>query len=444
MLDLSEHGYEVLDVVGTGAQGETLRARRRESGDVVAVKKLDLGAVDDWKAVELFERHCETLASLEHAAIPEFVEGLNLEGDGDVPELALVREFVEGETLEARLAEGEPMTADALRDFLGSMLDVLAYLHDRTPPVVHRDVKPANIVRRPDGSYALIDFGTVQNIVQETAGGSTVVGTAGYTAPEQLMGRAEPASDLYALGATAAALAAGRPADALPGDRFELDYRGQSELPGELEDVLDSMLRRDPDDRVGDARTLRRRLDGEAPLEKNDRRDGSTKPAPEVSDWSGLSADADFDSGTGTLTFEKSRHFAESLPLWPNNRGVGWLVIGASMALGMASMRFMILPAIGLPLNALSMVGAAVELGGDDEWALSTRIEFRSADIEFVDEGPLGTTTRQFSRDELADVELHSDRLLFRFESEEVAVGTLTSRTGLREAKEVVSRLVDR
>ena len=77
--------------------------------------------------------------------------------------------------------------------------DVLDYLHGRAPPVIHRDLKPSNVIRRPDGSFAFVDFGAVRDKLRPE-GGSTIVGTFGYMAPEQFQGRALPASDVYAIG----------------------------------------------------------------------------------------------------------------------------------------------------------------------------------------------------------------------------------------------------
>ena len=91
---------------------------------------------------------------------------------------------------------------------LGDASSVLAYLHGRSPPVVHRDIKPANLTfRRPDGSYAFVDFGAVTKDNLRPEGGSTVVGTFGFMAPEQFQGRALPGSDVYGVGADRAVAA---------------------------------------------------------------------------------------------------------------------------------------------------------------------------------------------------------------------------------------------
>ena len=145
------------------------------------------------------------------------------------------------------------MSQAELNDLIDQMLDILSYLHAKSPPVVHRDIKPSNIIARPDGSYALIDFGAVQTIVQDTVGGSTVVGTAGYSPPEQMMGRAVPASDLYALGATAVALLSGESPSDLPVERMKIRFRQAIDVDDELGAFLDRLLAPDASDRFEDA-----------------------------------------------------------------------------------------------------------------------------------------------------------------------------------------------
>src|SRR6185295_6373321 len=119
------------------------------------------------------------------------------------------------ETLaELRRRQGS-LDREALWRLLGDAGEVLDYLHGRVPPVIHRDIKPSNVIRRPDGSFALVDFGSVRDSLKPE-GGSTVVGTFGYMAPEQFQGRALPASDVYGVGATLIALVSGLEPEDLP------------------------------------------------------------------------------------------------------------------------------------------------------------------------------------------------------------------------------------
>jgi serine/threonine protein kinase len=93
------------------------------------------------------------------------------------------------------------LSPDQMRAWLRDILEVLAYLHERTPPVIHRDVTPRNIILKPDGRAALVDFGSVQAALRAAMRGVLDGrGTFGYAPMEQFVGRAGPASDLYGLG----------------------------------------------------------------------------------------------------------------------------------------------------------------------------------------------------------------------------------------------------
>src|SRR5262249_4681932 len=140
---------------------------------------------------------------LSHPLLPRYVEHFE-EGGA----LYLVMEKIEGESVAALRRRGPLSEAQVIR-FLKDVANALAYLHGQSPPLIHRDVKPSNIVLRSDGAFVLVDFGAVQ-VRAKGEKGSTVVGTFGYMAPEQLQARASPATDVYAVGATAVAMLTGK------------------------------------------------------------------------------------------------------------------------------------------------------------------------------------------------------------------------------------------
>lgn len=281
---LREGRYELVRRLGEGSQGETweaidhgllrgprdsvpqakslgdqwntyvARAKATPEGsrpsvdrDRVAIKVFRVGSAKAWKDVELAEREARTLAKLDHPNLPRYIE--HFEEDGA---LYLVMEKIEGESLGAlrskkRGLSGQAAVARMLEDIGGA----LRYLHGQSPFIVHRDIKPGNIIHRPDGSFALVDFGAVRDRLK-VGGGSTVVGTFGYMAPEQFQGRASPKSDLYGLGATALAMLTGVEPEDLPHEGLGIDVPralGPS-APRGLVRALSAMLTPDPDRRV--------------------------------------------------------------------------------------------------------------------------------------------------------------------------------------------------
>jgi len=236
--------YALLGPLGSGTQGTTWDAVDSREGRAVAIKHFDVRGARTWKDVELAEREARVLAGLTHPMLPRYVE--HFEEDGA---LYLVMEKIEGTPL-SELRRSGPMADKEVVRLLRDADEVLAYLHGRSPPVIHRDLKPSNVIRRPDGSFAFVDFGAVRDRLRPE-GGSTVVGTFGYMAPEQFQGRAGPGSDVYAIGATALAMLTGDEPERLPhrGLAIDVDSALGGRAAGRLRDALRRMLEVDPDRR---------------------------------------------------------------------------------------------------------------------------------------------------------------------------------------------------
>lgn len=194
--------YEVLAVQGLGGMGAVYRARDLRFSAVekiVAVKEMSNTAPDPRLrriGIQNFEREANILASLSHPSIPKIFDFFT-EGQRSY----LIMEYVEDQTLEEILEEhGQPIGQEEVVDWALQICDVLAYLHNQTPPVIFRDIKPGNLMLRDDGRIMVIDFGIAK--VFEHGQRGTMIGTEGYSPPEQYRGAAEPRGDLYALGAT--------------------------------------------------------------------------------------------------------------------------------------------------------------------------------------------------------------------------------------------------
>lgn len=300
--------YTLIRKLGEGSQGETYEATdngrsasaahdaplgdkwaryvrdQKTGGEVprtaklVAIKCFRVGTAKSWKDVELAEREARTLASLEHPKLPRYFE--HFEEDGA---LYLVMQKIEGESLASIRKNKRAMSAVDVTRMLEDIAEALRYLHARAPVVVHRDIKPGNIIRRPDGSFALVDFGAVRDRLKPT-GGSTVVGTFGYMAPEQFQGRAAPGSDVYGLGATAITMLTGTDPEELPHEGLGIDVeralpRG---TPKPLARALAAMLVPDPDRRAASAEEVLALLRGgardDAPLSERDEEDEDHAP----------------------------------------------------------------------------------------------------------------------------------------------------------------------
>ncbi|WP_310412927.1 ankyrin repeat domain-containing protein [Chamaesiphon sp. OTE_8_metabat_110] len=237
--------YQLVEHLGEGGSGSTYSAIRLEDGATVAIKILSLRHLNDWKQLELFEREAKVLAQLNHPQIPNYLEYFHV----DTPTnraFYIVQQLAPGKPLTAWVQSGWRGTEAEVRDIASQLLEILAYLHQQSPPLIHRDLKPHNIIRNDDGRVFLVDFGAVQDVYNNTLlKGSTVAGTFGYMAPEQFRGLAVPASDLYGLGATILYLLTHRsPAD-LPQARLKLNFRAHVNISDRFADWLETILEPD-------------------------------------------------------------------------------------------------------------------------------------------------------------------------------------------------------
>lgn len=196
--------YIIVRRVGQGGMGAVYQAAdSRIQGKVWAIKEMSDAALtnplDKQQAVQAFQREAQLLSLLSHANIPHVSDFFSQGG-----KQYLVMEFVEGETLEDIMDHrGRPLAEAEVLPWAEQLCDVLDYLHCRQPPVIFRDLKPANIMIDGTGSVKLIDFGIVRFFQPGKTKDTTSFGTAGYAPPEQYgKGQTDARSDIYALGAT--------------------------------------------------------------------------------------------------------------------------------------------------------------------------------------------------------------------------------------------------
>lgn len=202
---------------------QTWLARDLQTRELVIIKLLTFGSDFEWQDLKLFVREAQILQELTHPAIPRYLDYFDLNLP-DIKGFALVQTYIPAKSLEEYLTAGRTFSQEEVMQIAKALLEVLIYLHERLPPVIHRDLKASNVLLgdcsgESVGQVYLVDFGSVKTAVAKSDGTLTIVGTYGYMPPEQFGGRAVPASDLYGLGATLIHLATGsHPADLLQDD----------------------------------------------------------------------------------------------------------------------------------------------------------------------------------------------------------------------------------
>ena len=169
--------YQLTSLLGQGGMGSTYAADDLATQQAVAIKVVSLQQSADWKTLELFEREAKVLQSIDHPQIPDYLDYFYLDTESD-RRFYLVQELAPGVSLADWVARGWRTDEAGVKDMAKQLLDILNYLHWLTPPVVHRDIKPRNVLRCDDGRLYLVDFGAVQAVYgNKLTHGGTFVGT---------------------------------------------------------------------------------------------------------------------------------------------------------------------------------------------------------------------------------------------------------------------------
>ena len=241
--------YRILGILGEGGIGITYAAKNLQTDERVALKVVYLRQLDNFKVLELFEREVQILAQLNHPGIPRYLDHFQVDERRNCF-FYLVQQLAEGKSLAVLVENGWQPDKAEVQHIATQILDILVYLQQLTPPVIHRDIKPQNIIRQDNGQVFLVDFGAVQDVYHNTlTGGSTVVGTYGYMAPEQFRGKAVLATDLYALGATLIFLLTRKAPIDLPHRQLKIDFRSHTRLNKRFAKWLERMIEPAAEDR---------------------------------------------------------------------------------------------------------------------------------------------------------------------------------------------------
>lgn len=276
--------FEYISLLGEGANGKTWLARNLETNQKVAIKALKLSQVDNNKSFELFQREGELLASVHIKGVPQFYKNV-VSPDGN--DCFIVQEYVSAPSIQSylkpELGEDEVglekeipnriFTEREVISLFKPVCKILMALHKMyTPPIVHRDIKPSNIMCEMPENAAdirlnpfLIDFGAVAN-PQNKSSSSTIAGTYGYMAPEQMLGNCSVQCDYYALGATALHMLTGVPPYEIDSDVFRLKYnealdKHAPQTSQNMRKFIGNLLEPEPAKRVKDIDEVIRQLD---------------------------------------------------------------------------------------------------------------------------------------------------------------------------------------
>ncbi|MCO6510701.1 MAG: protein kinase [Aridibacter famidurans] len=240
--------YEIVRKIGGGGMGAVYLASDKNLGGVLrAVKEMVQSYIEEdqqEKAVQDFKRESMLLTSLEHPSIPTIYDYFF---DDDAHRFYLVMKYISGGDLAARLRSAPEGKLEELEvvEWAIQIADVLDYLHNRQPPIVYRDLKPANIMLDGNsGKVMLIDFGIARWINKEEKG-VTAVGTMGYAPPELFSGNVVPSSDIYSLGSTVFHLLTGADPQNNPLLIFDFEKNPKPrQINPRLSDQMESILMR--------------------------------------------------------------------------------------------------------------------------------------------------------------------------------------------------------
>lgn len=259
--------YMIQGVVGVGGMGAVYRARDLHFPSVtklVAVKEMvhmTLDPVVRKTIVRNFEREANILATLDHRAIPRIYDFFTIEERS-----YLVLEFISGKDMEVIINDSDGfLPQERIVGWALELCEVLNFLHTHKPdPIIFRDMKPSNVMINAQGHVVLVDFGIAKTF--EFGQRGTMIGTEGYSPPEQYRGEASPLADIYALGATMHhALTRKDPRLEAPFSYGERPiHKINPDVTRELEDVVNTALQYNPGDRYPSTQAMKEALMGVA------------------------------------------------------------------------------------------------------------------------------------------------------------------------------------
>ena len=268
--------YRIIGVVGKGGFGAVYKAQdTRDADRLVAVKEMHKGGLSPQQIAEVtdtFKREALILTGLTHPHLPRIYDHFVADG-----RWYIIMDFIDGETLEELLlkATGGHFRVERVLEIGISLCEVLDYLHSQLPPVIFRDLKPANIMLTPGGSLYLIDFGVARRFKLGKVRDTIPFGSPGYAAPEQYgSAQTTPQSDIYSLGVTLYQMLTGLDPSQTPFQFAPLQLPDQAMHAG-LDLLIMQMLEIDESRRPASVASVERELQRFAAQQGNALRSGA-------------------------------------------------------------------------------------------------------------------------------------------------------------------------
>ena len=247
--------YKILNKIGQGGMSIVDLAMNEKANKQWAVKEMRKEKNRNYEVMkQSLITETNLLKELKHPYLPSIAD--IIENDDTI---IIVMDYVEGRPLSDILLEEGTIEEDKVVDYAIQLCDVLDYLHSQNPPIIYRDLKPANIMLKPDGKITLIDFGTARKYNYDSVSDTTCLGTIGYAAPEQFAGetlrQTDARTDIYNLGATMYHLLTGVNPSEPPYELYPI-RRWDERLSNGLEKIILRATRKDPEKRFNDCKEM--------------------------------------------------------------------------------------------------------------------------------------------------------------------------------------------
>lgn len=238
--------YKILNKIGQGGMSVVYLAMNERANKQWAIKEVRKDGIQNYEVVKQgLIAETDILKRLDHPNLPSIVDVIDCEDT-----FLIVMDYIEGKTLDYWLKKEGAQPQEKVVEWAKQICDVLGYLHSRRPPIIYRDLKPANIMLKPDGKIMIIDFGTAREFKESSVEDTSCLGTQGYAAPEQYggHGQTDGRTDIYTLGATMYHLLTGHNPSLPPYEMYPI-RRWNANLSSGLEEIVIKCTRQNPEKR---------------------------------------------------------------------------------------------------------------------------------------------------------------------------------------------------